>query len=102
TFIRKCDAHFNEHEIKRERSGRQHEVAAVRRGSQADEARQDHGRRAEIRRSAENFGGTSAPSRIARKSAGVCRKRINTIKKPFGKASWSPVKHGRYLDWEDA
>jgi hypothetical protein len=22
TFIRKCDAHFNEHEIKRERSGR--------------------------------------------------------------------------------
>jgi len=29
-------------------------------------------------------------------------KTINTIKKPFGKASWSLVKHGRYLDWEDA
>lgn len=23
-------------------------------------------------------------------------------KKPFGKASYSPVKHARYLDWEDA
>ena len=25
-----------------------------------------------------------------------------TAKKPFGKASYSPVKHARYLDWEDA
>ena len=40
-FTKRCDAHFNEHEIKRERSGRQHEVAAVRRDSRADEARQD-------------------------------------------------------------
>jgi len=29
-------------------------------------------------------------------------KTINTIKKPFGKASWSPVKHARYLGREDA
>ena len=25
-----------------------------------------------------------------------------TAKKPFGKAKFSPVKHARYLDWEDA
>jgi hypothetical protein len=25
-----------------------------------------------------------------------------TEKKPFGKAKYSPVKHARYLDWEDA
>ena len=25
-----------------------------------------------------------------------------TAKKPFGKAKYSPVKHARYLDWEDA
>jgi hypothetical protein len=24
------------------------------------------------------------------------------MKKPFGNASYSPVKHARYLDWEDA
>jgi hypothetical protein len=24
------------------------------------------------------------------------------LKKPFGKAKYSPVKHARYLDWEDA
>jgi hypothetical protein len=29
-------------------------------------------------------------------------KTVSTIKKPFGKASYSPVKHARYLDWEDA
>lgn len=29
-------------------------------------------------------------------------KTATTIKKPFGKASYSPVKHARYLDWEDA
>lgn len=27
---------------------------------------------------------------------------ISTVKRPFGKASYSPVKHARYLDWEDA
>lgn len=27
---------------------------------------------------------------------------ISTVKKPFGKATYSPVKHARYLDWEDA
>jgi hypothetical protein len=26
----------------------------------------------------------------------------STVKKPFGTASYSPVKHARYLDWEDA
>jgi hypothetical protein len=29
-------------------------------------------------------------------------KTVGTIKKPFGKGSYSPVKHARYLDWEDA
>jgi hypothetical protein len=29
-------------------------------------------------------------------------KTVNTVKKPFGKAKYSPVKHARYLDWEDA
>ena len=29
-------------------------------------------------------------------------KTLSTVKKPFGKASYSPVKHARYLDWEDA
>ena len=29
-------------------------------------------------------------------------KTVSTIKKPFGKGSYSPVKHARYLDWEDA
>jgi hypothetical protein len=29
-------------------------------------------------------------------------KTLTTVKKPFGKASYSPVKHARYLDWEDA
>ncbi len=29
-------------------------------------------------------------------------KTVSTIKKPFGKASYSPVKHARYLDWENA
>ena len=29
-------------------------------------------------------------------------KTVSTVKKPFGKASYSPVKHARYLDWEDA
>jgi hypothetical protein len=36
----------------------------------------------------------------------VCRrppvKTVVTAKKPFGKAKYSPVKHARYLDWEDA
>jgi len=27
---------------------------------------------------------------------------VSTVKKPFGTASYSPVKHARYLDWEDA
>jgi hypothetical protein len=27
---------------------------------------------------------------------------ISTVKKPFGKATYSPVKHARYLDWENA
>ena len=26
----------------------------------------------------------------------------STLKKPFGTARYSPVKHARYLDWEDA
>ena len=29
-------------------------------------------------------------------------KSVSTVKRPFGKASYSPVKHARYLDWEDA
>ena len=29
-------------------------------------------------------------------------KTVVTAKKPFGKANYSPVKHARYLDWEDA
>jgi hypothetical protein len=29
-------------------------------------------------------------------------KTVVTAKKPFGKAEYSPVKHARYLDWEDA
>jgi hypothetical protein len=29
-------------------------------------------------------------------------KTVITAKKPFGKAKFSPVKHARYLDWEDA
>jgi len=29
-------------------------------------------------------------------------KAASTIKKPFGTASYSSVKHARYLDWEDA
>jgi hypothetical protein len=29
-------------------------------------------------------------------------KTVSTVKKPFGKASHSPVKHARYLNWEDA
>jgi hypothetical protein len=29
-------------------------------------------------------------------------KTVSTVKKPFGKANYSPVKHARYLDWEDA
>jgi hypothetical protein len=29
-------------------------------------------------------------------------KTTNTLKKPFGTATYSPVKHARYLDWEDA
>ena len=29
-------------------------------------------------------------------------KAVVTAKKPFGKAKYSPVKHARYLDWEDA
>ena len=29
-------------------------------------------------------------------------KTVGTAKKPFGKAKYSPVKHARYRDWEDA
>ncbi len=29
-------------------------------------------------------------------------KAVTTTKKPFGDAKFSPVKHARYLDWEDA
>ena len=29
-------------------------------------------------------------------------KTVVTAKEPFGKAKYSPVKHARYLDWEDA
>jgi hypothetical protein len=29
-------------------------------------------------------------------------KTAGTVKKPFGTATDSPVKHARYLDWEDA
>lgn len=29
-------------------------------------------------------------------------KTVSTVKKPFGTAAYSPVKHARYLDWEDA
>ena len=29
-------------------------------------------------------------------------KTTSTVKKPFGTATYSPVKHARYLDWEDA
>lgn len=29
-------------------------------------------------------------------------KTVVSAKKPFGKAKFSPVKHARYLDWEDA
>ena len=29
-------------------------------------------------------------------------KTVVTAKKPFGEAKYSPVKHARYLDWEDA
>ena len=29
-------------------------------------------------------------------------KTLTTAKKQFGKAKYSPVKHARYLDWEDA
>ena len=29
-------------------------------------------------------------------------KTVTTAKKPFSKGSYSPVKHARYLDWEDA
>jgi hypothetical protein len=29
-------------------------------------------------------------------------KTASTVKKPFGTAAYSPVKHARYLDWEDA
>ena len=29
-------------------------------------------------------------------------KTTSTLKKPFGTATYSPVKHARYLDWEDA
>lgn len=27
---------------------------------------------------------------------------LNLIKKPFGKSSFSPIRHARYLGWEDA
>jgi hypothetical protein len=27
---------------------------------------------------------------------------VGTVKKKFGTAAYSPVKHARYLDWEDA
>lgn len=29
-------------------------------------------------------------------------KTASTVKKPFGTPAYSPVKHARYLDWEDA
>ena len=29
-------------------------------------------------------------------------KTVITAKKPFSKGNYSPVKHARYLDWEDA
>ena len=29
-------------------------------------------------------------------------KTVSTVKKPFGSASYSPVKRARFLDWEDA
>ena len=29
-------------------------------------------------------------------------KTVITAKKPFGKGTFSPVKHARYVDWEDA
>ena len=29
-------------------------------------------------------------------------KTVVTAKKPFSKGNYSPVKHARYLDWEDA
>jgi len=29
-------------------------------------------------------------------------KTLNLIRKPFGKASFSPIRHARYLGWEDA
>ena len=29
-------------------------------------------------------------------------KTVTTAKKPFSKGKYSPVKHARYLDWEDA
>ena len=29
-------------------------------------------------------------------------KTVITVKKPFSKGNYSPVKHARYLDWEDA
>ena len=29
-------------------------------------------------------------------------KTLNLIKKPFGEASFSPIRHARYLGWEDA
>ena len=29
-------------------------------------------------------------------------KTVSTVKKPFGTASYSPVKRARFLDWEDA
>ena len=29
-------------------------------------------------------------------------KTVSTVKKTFGKAKYSPIKHARYLDWEDA
>ncbi len=29
-------------------------------------------------------------------------KTLNLIKKPFGKSSFSPIRHARYLGWEDA
>jgi hypothetical protein len=29
-------------------------------------------------------------------------KTLNLIKKPFGEASFSPIRHARYLEWEDA
>ena len=29
-------------------------------------------------------------------------KTLNLIKKPFGESSFSPIRHARYLGWEDA